>query len=319
MQEALFIRINRAKWVEYEHMASMLSDTEADRLLAGYNDLCADLAYCRTHYPTSNITKYLNSLSLAFHNEIYKGRPGTWQAVKRFFTHEMPRLVYIARPALITAMIIAAVSFLIGIFSAWVDPEYVRLVLGPGYVDMTIDNINKGNAAGVYEGMPPFEMFVEIVYNNVHVSFFCFVMGVLTSLASGYMLFNNFVMLGCFSVFLSQQGVLGDFSLALWFHGTLELTAIIIMGGAGIHMGNGWLFPGTYSRLRSFVKAAREGVMLVLGTMPMIIVAAVIESFLTRGADRFPLLALMTIFASIAYIVFYYIYLPVKRHHEEQQ
>ncbi len=317
MQEAVFIRRNRNKWLEYEHLASMLSSVGADRLLVAYEDLCADLAYSSTHYPTSNITMYLNSLSLTLHNEIYKGRMGSWTQFKRFFTHSMPELVYKCRTALFISIAISLISTLIGVFSAWIDPDYVRLIVGSGYIDMTLDNIAEGNPAGVYADTPPLEMFLMILYNNVRVSFMVFAVGVLTSIFVGYMLFNNFVMVGCLSVFLFQHGVLGDFSLAMWFHGTLELTAILIFGGAGIHMGNGWLFPGTYGRLRSFTNAARDAVMLVLGTMPMIVVAAMIEGFFTRAAGRYPAIAVATMIASVAYIVFYYIYLPVKRHREQ--
>lgn len=59
-------------------------------------------------------------------------------------------------------------------------------------------------------------------------------------------------MLGCFETFFAQHGLLYESFLAVFLHGTLEISALIIAGAAGLAMGNSWLFPGTYSRIVSF-------------------------------------------------------------------
>lgn len=310
MREAAFIRKNRAKWKDYEAVATELGNTSADRLLDIYNDVVADLAYCRTHYPNSGLTNYLNSLSLTFHNEIHKGRAALWATVRTFFTDEMPRLVYKARRAMLLSLVISVVAVLIGVYSAWRDPDYVKMVMGTGYVDMTISNIEQGYASGVYNSETPIKMFLEILWNNASVSLLVFAVGVFTSIASAAMLVYNLLSLGALGVLLFRYDALADFSVALWFHGTLEISAIVIMAGAGIHMGNGWLFPGTYGRLRSFVNASREGMMIVMGTMPMIFVAAMVEGFLTRHAQHHTTVVMLFIALSLAYIIYYYIYLP---------
>ena len=88
---------------------------------------------------------------------------------------------------------------------------------------------------------------------------------------------------------------------------------IIIAGAAGITMGNGWLFPGTYPRLVSFRRAARRGMKIVVGTVPVFIVAGFIESFLTRHTHAPAVLRFGLIALSAAFIAYYYIYLPKKR------
>jgi uncharacterized membrane protein SpoIIM required for sporulation len=103
--------------------------------------------------------------------------------------------------------------------------------------------------------------------------------------------------------------------LAVWLHGTLEIWAIIVAGAAGIALGNGWLFPGTYTRLTSFKHGAKKGLKIVIGTVPIFIMAGFIEGFLTRHTWLPDLLRLSVILLSIAFIVFYYIYLPNKRSH----
>src|SRR3712207_9171018 len=81
----------------------------------------------------------------------------------------------------------------------------------------------------------------------------------------GLLLFRNGIMVGCFDTFFFQQGLLGESLMATMLHGTLELSSIVVAGAAGLAMGNGWLFPGTYSRLASFQRSARRGMKIEVG------------------------------------------------------
>lgn len=137
------------------------------------------------------------------------------------------------------------------------------------------------------------------------VSFNIFVSGLLTSFIPGLILFQNGLMIGCFDTFFYQQGLLGESLMATMLHGTLELSSIIVAGAAGLAMGNGWLFPGTYSRLESFKCGARRGMKIVAGTVPLFIIAGFIESFLTRHTDMGDELRLTIIALSAIFVVFY--------------
>src|SRR3546814_12119350 len=107
--------------------------------------------------------------------------------------------------------------------------------------------------------MDTVEMFLYIAFNNIKVSFLAFVAGVLFSFGTVWVLFQNGVMLGAFQFFFYQKGLLLTSVLSIWIHGTLEISAIIIAGSAGLVMGNSLLFPGTWSRLESFRRGARRG------------------------------------------------------------
>ena len=107
--------------------------------------------------------------------------------------------------------------------------------------------------------------------------------------------------------------MLWESSLAIFLHGTLELWAIIVAGAAGIALGNGWLFPGTYSRLESFRRGAKRGLKIIVGTIPVFILAGFIEGFVTRHTDIPDFLRLGLILSSLAFIIFYYIYLPNRK------
>lgn len=158
-------------------------------------------------------------------------------------------------------------------------------------------------------------MFLGITLNNVMVSFNCFAMGILTSFGTGYMLLTNGMMVGAFQTFFYQHGLLWESTLAIWLHGTLEIWAIIVAGAAGLALGNGWLFPGTYSRLESFRRGAGRGLKIVVGTVPVFIMAGFIEGFITRHTELPELLRLALILLSLSFILYYYIYLPNRKQH----
>jgi uncharacterized membrane protein SpoIIM required for sporulation len=315
MKEVTFIRRNIDKWKEAEKVVEQATNLSPDRLADVYTDLTADLAFAQTHFPTSRISIYLNNLASALHNKIYQNKREKWTRIITFWTQEIPLIMYDARRELLVSFIIFTVSVLIGAVSAAGDLDFVRLILGNGYVDMTLDNIANGEPMAVYNGSSEVPMFLRITLNNIMVSFYCFAMGILTSFGTGYMLFNNGVMIGAFQMFFFQHGLLGESMLAIWLHGTLEIWSIIVAGAAGLALGNGWLFPGTYSRLESFKRGAKRGVKIVVGTIPIFIMAGFIESFITRHTELPDILRLGLILISLAFIIFYYIYLPNKKRH----
>ncbi len=319
MREAVFIKQNIRKWREYEYLMTMVESQSPDELADMYNDLTADLAFAQTHYPNSRITLYLNNLTLQLHTSIYGNKREKWSRISRFWTHEVPLAVWDARKELLLSFSVFLLFIAIGVVSSLNDYDFPRLILGDGYVDMTIDNIRHGDPAAVYQGGGNTESFLMIAFNNIRVSLMAFALGVLTSLGSIYYLMMNGVMVGAFTTMFYNEGVLGEAMLAIMLHGTLELSTIVIEGGAGIVMGNGWLFPGTYSRIQSFRRAAKRGLKIVVGTLPVVIAAAVVEGYFTRYTHASNALRGGFIILSAAFIIYYYVILPYRRAHETQQ
>ena len=312
MKEVVFIRQNIEKWRKMEQVAEHSGSVMPDELADAYMDTTSDLAFAQSNYPGSRITLYLNNLASALHNEIYANKREKWSRLLTFWTREVPHTMYVERRQLLVSFIVFSVSVFIGVISQLHDADFSRLILGNGYVDMTLENIANGEPMAVYNGSGETEMFLGITINNVFVSFVLFVMGLFTSIGTGWYLFQNGVMLGSFQTFFFQHDLLGTSMLAIWLHGTLEISAVIVAGAAGIAMGNGWLFPGTYSRLVSFQRGARRGLKIVVGTVPIFILAAFIESFFTRHTEWPDALRLTVILLSLLFVVYYYIYLPYK-------
>lgn len=314
MKEVTFIRQHLEKWRGYETVAESPRLSTPDEMAEAYIDVTSDLAFAQTHYPHSRITLYLNNLASALHNEIYAGKRERWSRLLTFWTQEVPLTMWQARRELLIAFVVFVASAFIGALSQWLDADFCRLIMGDYYVEMTLDNIAAGKPMDVYASSPEGTMFGMITVNNIYVSFLVFVMGLFTSFGTGFQLFRNGVMIGAFQTFFAQHGLLWQSSLAIWLHGTIELSSIIVAGAAGIAMGNGWLFPGTYSRLRSFQQGAKRGLKIVVGTVPLFCMAGFIESFITRHTEWPDGLRLAIILLSAAFIVYYFIVLPYRKY-----
>lgn len=315
MKEVVFIRRNIEKWKNTEQLVEKATELTPDRLADAYIDLTADLAFAQTHYPESRITIYLNNLASTLHNIIYRNKREKWTRILTYWKTEVPLIMYDARKELLHSFLIFAAFVIVGVVSTLYDENFPRLILGNGYVDMTLKNIAKGDAAAVYKGGDEMSMFLYITFNNVRVAFLVFVFGLFTSFGTGYILLQNGIMLGAFQTLFYKHGVLGESMLAIWLHGTLEIWVIIVAGAAGLAMGNGWLFPGTYSRMESFKRGAMRGLKIVVGTVPMFVVAGFVEGFFSRHTHYPTFVRLGFILFVLAFIVYYYLYLPRKTYY----
>ena len=240
MREALFLKQNVERWKSYEKPVND-PDIIAERFIA----LTDDLAYAKTFYPGSKTVKYLNSLAADIHLAIYKNRKEKKNRFVEFWRTELPLVMARHRRALLYAALFFFTFVAMGVLSAIYDDSFVRLILGDGYVNMTNENIENGDPFGVYKQEDPMLMFLMIALNNIYVSFMVFVQGVFFGIGTVYALFRNGVMLGSFEYYFFQHGLGMKSILVVFIHGTLEISAIVIAGAAGIILGNSILFPGT--------------------------------------------------------------------------
>ncbi|MCL1932794.1 MAG: stage II sporulation protein M [Candidatus Azobacteroides sp.] len=312
MKEAVFVRQNRGKWKRYEDCLKNIGQQSPDALADIYIDITNDLSFAQSQYPNSRIYLYLNSLSIRLHQFINRKKKEKFSRIFTYWKQEVPLVMYHARKELLYSFLIFVVSVLIGIFSTANDADFPRLILGDSYVNMTLSNIENGDPMAVYKDMHSGIMFFGITVNNIWVSFYIFIYGMFTSIASAYILIQNGIMLGCFQYFFYDYGFLKESFLTIWIHGTLEISAIIVAGAAGITMGNGWLFPGTYSRIVSFRKSAQRGMKIIVGIVPIFIIAGFLESFVTRYTELPDFVRAAIILLSLSFVIFYYIIYPRK-------
>jgi uncharacterized membrane protein SpoIIM required for sporulation len=178
------------------------------------------------------------------------------------------------------AFLLFVMGALAGVLLAMTRPDFLRAFLGPHMMD-TIDRHKMWTESVV--GVAP-AASSGIMTNNISVSFITFAGGISGGFLTVYSLVFNGVLIGA----VGTACWLNDMSLPLWSfvapHGVLELPAIFIAGGAGLRLAQGLLFPGLLSRSDSLAKAGGEAVRLLMGVVPVLIVAGLIEGFISPSA-----------------------------------
>jgi len=310
LREVTFLKRNAEKWKQVEAFLNSKEKVDADILAELFIELTDDLSYSRTFYPQSKTTQYLNSLTAKIHQSIYKTKKERKERFVQFWKYEAPLLFYKHRKEILISFLIFVIAMIIGVLSSAGDSGFVRLILGDSYVNMTLENIDKGDPMAVYKKMNGVDMFLGITFNNIRVSFFAFIMGLIFSFGTAWILLRNGIMLGAFQYFFHIHNLLVDSVLVIWIHGTLEISAIIIAGAAGLTLGNSFLFPGTYSRRQSFMIGSREGLKMIVSLMPIFIIAGFLESFVTRHTGMPIYVSLTIILCSLAFVIWYFIIYP---------
>ncbi|MDQ3395507.1 MAG: stage II sporulation protein M [Bacteroidota bacterium] len=306
MSQGKLVRLNEDKWKAFELKLKDIDKVPADELAYMYVHLTEDLAYSRGKFPNSNLTIYLNELTLKVHNAIFRNKPEEKSRFIKFWSQEVPRELKSSYSYIAYSFLIFTVGILIGVLSAANDETFIRLILSDAYVDKTLQNISSGDPMAIYKDASEGNMFFLITINNIRVALMAFAMGILFSIGTGYILFQNGMMLGVFHYLFFQNNVFDETILTIWIHGTLEISAIIIAGAAGLIMGNGFLFPGTYTRMHSFQIAAKKGLKIVISLVPFFIAAGFLESFITRQT-HWPLhvkifIIMISLFITILYL-----------------
>lgn len=318
MREVVFLKKNQQKWKQMEKMLSEYKVTAPDKLADLYIELMDDLAYAQTNYDDSNTTVYLNDLAVDIYQAIYENKKERTNRFYNFWIYELPYEFYKVQRYLLYAFLIFLISTIIGVVSTAYDDSFPRVILGDNYVNMTLDNIKKGDPLAVYKSQDEVSMFYMITINNIKVSFNTFVSGILGGLGTVYMLFKTGVMLGSFQWFFYNEGLLKESFLIIWIHGTLEISAIVIAGASGLLLGAGVVFPKTYKRSISIVKNAKKALKIIIGLVPVFIMAGFLESFVTRLTDTHWVIRLGIILISFAFIIYYFVIYPMILHRRKE-
>jgi len=307
LREGLFIKKNIEKWKGYQYQKS----TDPDEMAKEFTELVNDLGYAKTFYPQSKVTVYLNGLASKIYLGIYRNKREERSRIFRFWKTELPLVVRKYHRELLYSLLLFTGFALMAAFSTARDQSFVRGILGDGYMEMTEENISKGDPFGVYKSAEPLEMFLTIGLNNIKVSFMIFIAGLFFSIGTIWMLFENGMMLGAFHTFFFMRDLGWQSALVIWIHGTLEISAIIISGGAGLILGNSILFPQSYKSLEALKRRAKDGIKLMVGLVPVFIAAAFLEGFITRYSNMPKPVSLSILLFSFVFIIWYFIVYPI--------
>lgn len=240
-----------------------------------YRQVAADLSVLRRDETARNYTDHVNQLLARAHHIIYSRKKTTWLTLFRFLKDEYPKIFRRQLPYVMASLLVSVAWGLLGAALTSARPQFMRHYVGPAMIE-TMERHKMWTESIV--GIAPQETS-HIMTNNLSVSFLTFAGGILFGVGTFWLLYNNGMMLGVIGAACHQYGM----SLALWSfvapHGSLELPAIIIAGGAGFRIGKAMLFPGGYRWKESVAKGGIEATQLVAGVIPMLVVAGCLEGF----------------------------------------
>ncbi len=321
MKESEFIAQNVGDWEKLEKLLRK-SHRNADKLQQLFVKVSGDLSYASTFYPNRSVRLYLNKLTQQVFDSIEKESTQSFrlEGVLSFFRYTVPLEMYRSRKAFLLSVLIFVAAMIIGAVSTAHSEDFAVMILGDQYMSMTVDNINDGDPMAVYKDSDQVDMFMHITTNNIRVSFLAFVGGIFAGLGTLILLLYNGIMLGTFQYFFYQKGLLATSFFTIWIHGTIEIAAIIIAGAAGFVLGSGLLFPGTYKRGVSLQASAKRSVRIIVGIVPLFVIAGFLESFVTRLTDMPLFVKAFIILLSLALIIGVYVVYPrwVYKHHGEE-
>ncbi len=286
------LRHQRPRWEEYRALLeeadgrglASLPEEEVSRFAALYREVAADLARARTYRASPELLSTLERWVGTGHNLLYSPPRKTVRQAWRWFSRDFPALFRKRAPAILLAAFLLFGPALVGFGAVVDDPGRAAAIVPAGMIAHAETAAERQAAGGRYAEVPEVFMPVfssQIITNNVQVTFLAFAGGILAGLGTAWILLFNGVLLGGVAGVFQVHGA----SLHLWAfvlpHGVIELTAICIAGGAGLWLGSALVVPGRRTRSDALVERGREAVSLLGGTVILLLVAGLIEGFVS--------------------------------------
>jgi uncharacterized membrane protein SpoIIM required for sporulation len=297
-----WLEARKSYWSRLEHIiersgrrgVASIPYQELQELALLYRQVAADLASVREDPSSRRLSEYLNRLLAMAHNLIYMGRRSSSPGILTFYRSVFPAVFRENLDYFAVAAIVFATGVLVGFLASLVDPSFQRFFLGPA-MSATIDRREMWTHSIV--AIKPLAAS-GIMTNNLTVSFAAFAFGITAGIGTLYLLLANGLLMGVISAACWQAGM----SFQLWEfvapHGVLELPAIFIAGGAGFLIARGMLFPGRLPRRDAIVLYGGQAVKLILGIIPVLVVAGTVEGFISPSP--FPAAAKFAVSATLA-------------------
>ena len=247
------------------------------RLGALYRGAAADLALARRGHPGDPIVARLESLVGRARQAVYADEPRRG-SLRTFFARtywvrvrERPGPLLLAIALLLVPALLAAL---------WAMNDTAAAVgLVPEQFQGAVEPVGDTGMTGAESTA----FSTAVMTNNIQVTFLAFAAGLLFGLGTVLVLAFNGATLGAVAGGAIANGNGAEFAEFVTAHGVIELSCIAVAAAAGMRMGYAIVAPGPRTRMLALVEEARTSIVIVLGTVPWLILAGVIEGFVTRA------------------------------------
>lgn len=283
-----FIKTHKSSWERLSALLSTASNKGLNALSAEelyeigrlYRTITSDLAIAQRDFADHRVVDYLNTLVAQSHAVIYRTRASTSQQLLRFFTHSFPQAFRSTWRYSLAACLMMFLPTILAFFFTWNDPAAGNLLL-PGSESL-IDDIRNQREWWLSINQEGRSASASLIMtNNIRVALMAFAGGIALGIFSLWVLVQNGLMLGVVAGAAQAYG----FSERLWgfvaAHAAIELSVIFIAGGAGLQLGWSVLRPGLLTRRAALAIAARRAITILLGCVPLLVIAGMIEGFIS--------------------------------------
>lgn len=279
-----YVLENSAEWARLEELVEQankrrykLQGAELDELLNRYQRASTHLSHVRTTYADPQVTARLTRVVAGARAVIYGTQPRAGGAVRTFFRSTFPAAVWSARRfILISALAFFLPAIATGVWVANSDAA-LNAAAPPALRESYIQN----DFEAYYSSAPAAEFATEVLVNNIYVSFLAFVIGIAWAVPTIAILAFNGANIGVAAGLFHAAGEAPKFWGLILPHGLLEITAIVVAGGAGMQMGWALISPGDRVRSEALVEEAQRAASIVIGLILVFICAGLIEGFVT--------------------------------------
>lgn len=303
------------RWNQFQTMAERVSREGLDALAAEelpdfarrYREVAADLARVRTYGADPSVRARLERLVAAGHGALYRQERRTWPRIWSFIARECPAAIIESRAyvtlAFLSFMLPAAGGYALLRDRPDLAPELLPDVMLER-AEAGVDRQKRGLGFVQAEAGERPIIASSIISNNIRVAFSCFAGGIVFGVGSLLLLAYNGLSIGASSGHFANAGLLGYLWTFVIGHGVLELFAIWVSGAAGFMLGRAIIAPGELPRRDAVVLAGRQAMRLIGAVIVMLLVAGVIEGFVSASEMPVPV-RIGVSGASVLFLVLY--------------
>ena len=282
-----FVRKNRPHWQRLETMLGVIETRGPRRtnrsflqeLSVLYRATTGDLAFAQTHYRGTTLLLFLHQLVARAHNQIYRPHRLSLRAVDHFFRNEIPQAFRNHLQAVTWSAIVFLLGIALGLSAVQFDERAASIILPTS----VLNSIYSGQmwTGSIFSVVPAPVASTFLFTSNISVALLAFAGGLSFGFITFWILFQNGFMLGVVFKLCADYGLLGSLLAFIASHGVLEISAIIVSGGAGFVVANALLNPGAYSRRDALAKEGRSAVRMAVACFPALVTAGCIEAFIS--------------------------------------
>jgi uncharacterized membrane protein SpoIIM required for sporulation len=282
-----FVRRSRPQWQRLETMLRVI-ETRGPRqtnqsflqeLSSLYRATTGDLAFAQTHYRGTTLLLFLHQLVARAHNQIYRPHRLSMHVVSHFFRFEIPQALRSHLQAVAWSAIVFLLGTVLGLSAVQFDERAASVILPTS----VLNSIYSGHmwTGSIFSVVPAPVASTFIFTSNISVALLAFAGGLSFGLVTFLILFQNGFMLGVVFKLCADYGLLGALLEFIASHGVLEISAIIVAGGAGFVVANALLNPGPYLRRDALSRQGRSAIKMIVACLPALVLAGCIEAFIS--------------------------------------